>query len=637
MSAETMTFQAETARLLHLVATALYSNKEVFIRELVSNAADACDKLRFLSQSDASLMTGDDDLKVTISLDEAEGTLTFSDTGIGMSREELIDNLGTIAKSGTAAFAESLQAASTAGDESATSALIGQFGVGFYSAFVVADRVEVTSRKAGTSEAHQWTSDGQGSFQIAAVDAAERGTSVCLWLKEDAAEFKQAFRVRSVIERYADHIAIPVFMLNPGIEDGDADTIDQVNKAEAIWRRSKDSVTDEQYTEHYRGLTGMFDQPWDRLHLNAEGALEYSALVYIPSSKPYDLFNPERKTGTKLYVKRVFITDECEELMPPYLRFVRGIVDSEDLPLNVSRELLQSSPILNKMKDTLTKRVLGLLDKRAKKDADAYNGFFDNFGAVLKEGLYEDFMARDKLLPLVRFKSSASDGEWTSLADYVSRMKDGQDKIYYITADSLDAAATSAHLEGFTSRGLEVLYAVDAVDAFWMPTIGSFEDKEFASVTQGSSDLSNFDLTDEAKANKTEKPENIKEATDVIARLKTVLAERVSDVRLTDRLSSSAVCIVAGEGGVDRRLEKILSSHQQPTQASQPILEINPSHTLIRKLADGLKGENGAAVLGEGDWERWSHLLFDLALIQEGELPDKPAQFARELQTLIAD
>ena len=637
MSAETMTFQAETARLLHLVATALYSNKEVFIRELVSNAADACDKLRFLSQSDANLMTGDDDLKVTISLDEAEGTLTFTDTGIGMSREELIDNLGTIAKSGTAAFAENLQAANTAGDESATSALIGQFGVGFYSAFVVADRVKVTSRKAGTSEAHQWTSDGQGSFQIEAVGSVDRGTSVCLWLKEDAAEFKQAFRIRSVIERYADHIAIPVFMLTPGIEDGDADTIDQVNKAEAIWRRSKDSVTNEQYTEHYRGLTGMFDQPWDRLHLNAEGALEYSALVYIPSSKPYDLFNPERKTGTKLYVKRVFITDECEELMPPYLRFVRGIVDSEDLPLNVSRELLQSSPILNKMKDTLTKRVLGLLDKRAKKDADAYNGFFDNFGAVLKEGLYEDFMARDKLLPLVRFKSSASDGEWTSLADYVSRMKDGQDKIYYITADSLDAAATSAHLEGFTSRGLEVLYAVDAVDAFWMPTIGSFEDKEFASVTQGSSDLSNFDLTDEAKANKTEKPENIKEATDVIARLKTVLAERVSDVRLTDRLSSSAVCIVAGEGGVDRRLEKILSSHQQPTQASQPILEINPSHTLIRKLADGLKGENGAAVLGEGDWERWSHLLFDLALIQEGELPDRPAQFARELQTLIAD
>ena len=637
MSAETMTFQAETARLLHLVATALYSNKEVFIRELVSNAADACDKLRFLSQSDANLMTGDDDLKVTISLDEAEGTLTFTDTGIGMSREELIDNLGTIAKSGTAAFAENLQAANTAGDESATSALIGQFGVGFYSAFVVADRVKVTSRKAGTSEAHQWTSDGQGSFQIEAVGSVDRGTSVCLWLKEDAAEFKQAFRIRSVIERYADHIAIPVFMLTPGIEDGDADTIDQVNKAEAIWRRSKDSVTDEQYTEHYRGLTGMFDQPWDRLHLNAEGALEYSALVYIPSSKPYDLFNPERKTGTKLYVKRVFITDECEELMPPYLRFVRGIVDSEDLPLNVSRELLQSSPILNKMKDTLTKRVLGLLDKRAKKDADAYNGFFDNFGAVLKEGLYEDFMARDKLLPLVRFKSSASDGEWTSLADYVSRMKEGQDKIYYITADSVDAAAASAHLEGFTSRGLEVLYAVDAVDAFWVPTIGNFEDKEFASVTQGSSDLSNFDLTDEAKANKTEKPENIKEATDVIARLKTVLGERVSDVRLTDRLSSSAVCIVAGEGGVDRRLEKILSSHQQPTQASQPILEINPSHTLIRKLADGLKGENGAAVLGEGDWERWSHLLFDLALIQEGELPDRPAQFARELQTLIAD
>ena len=477
MSAETMTFQAETARLLHLVATALYSNKEVFIRELVSNSADACDKLRFLSQSDASLMSGEDELKVTVSLDEEAGTLTFADTGIGMTREELIENLGTIAKSGTAAFAENLQAANAAGDEGATSALIGQFGVGFYSAFVVADSVQVTSRKAGSDAAHQWTSDGQGSFTIEAVESAPRGTSITLTLKEDAAEFKQPYRVRSVIERYADHIAIPVYMTNPPVEDGDAETIDQVNKADAIWRRSKDSVNDDQYTEHYRSVTGMFDEPWDQVHLNAEGSLEYSALLYIPSSKPYDLFNPDRKTGTKLYVKRVFITDDCEELMPPYLRFVRGVVDSEDLPLNVSRELLQSSPILSRMKDTLTKRVLSLLEKKAKKDAEAYATFYDNFGSVLKEGLYEDFMSRDKLLPLVRFKSSASNGEWTSLDAYLERMKDGQDKIYYITADTIDAAETSAHLEGFTSRGLEVIYAVDPVDAFWIPTIGEFEAK----------------------------------------------------------------------------------------------------------------------------------------------------------------
>lgn len=636
MSAETMTFQAETARLLHLVATALYSNKEVFIRELVSNSADACDKLRFLSQSDASLMSGEDELKVTVSLNEEAGTLTFADTGIGMTREELIENLGTIAKSGTAAFAENLQAANAAGDEGATSALIGQFGVGFYSAFVVAESVQVTSRKAGSDAAHRWTSDGQGSFTIDAVESAPRGTSITLTLKEDAAEFKQPYRVRSVIERYADHIAIPVYMTNPPVEDGDAETIDQVNKADAIWRRSKDSVNDEQYTEHYRSVTGMFDEPWDQVHLNAEGSLEYSALLYIPSSKPYDLFNPDRKTGTKLYVKRVFITDDCEELMPPYLRFVRGVVDSEDLPLNVSRELLQSSPILSRMKDTLTKRVLSLLEKKAKKDAEAYATFYDNFGSVLKEGLYEDFMSRDKLLPLVRFKSSASNGEWTSLDAYLERMKDGQDKIYYITADTIDAAETSAHLEGFTSRGLEVIYAVDPVDAFWIPTIGGFEGKEFASVTQGNSDLSNFEKTDDDQASEATKAEDIQEANDVITRLKTALGERVSDVRITDRLSSSAVCIVAGEGGVDRRLEKILSSHQQPTHASQPVLEVNPSHALIKKLANGVKGSNDATVLSDTDWDRWSGLLFDLALVQEGELPEKPAQFARELQALIA-
>ena len=643
MSAETLTFQAETARLLELVATALYSNKEVFVRELVSNAADATDKLRYLNQTDASLLDGQPELQVTVTPDPDNNRLTFTDTGIGMNRDELIENLGTIAKSGTKAFMDHLKSAGDGDGPADTSALIGQFGVGFYSAFVVADSVSVTSRRAGEDKAHRWTSDGKGAFSIEELEGEHpRGTQIELTLKEDAAEFANDFRLRNVIERYANHIAIPVYMETLAGEPEDAapaddaddgdngqesqSTIEQINKAQAIWRRSAAEVDADAHKEFYQASTGMFDEPWDKVHLNAEGALEYHALLYLPSTKPFDLYNAERKNnGVKLYVKRVFITDETEELMPSYLRFVRGVVDSEDLPLNVSRELLQASPILSKMKDALTKRVLNVLKKRADKDAEGYSAFYETFGAVLKEGLYEDFMSRDKLLPLVRFKSSEVDG-WTSLADYISRMKEGQDKIYYINAESEEAAASSAHLEGFKARGLEVLYAVDPVDSFWIPSIGMFEEKQFESVTQGSTDLSNFERTD-AGEKADESKENIEAATDVIAKFKTALGERVSDVRLTDRLDSSAVCLVAGETGADRRLEKILASHNQAMPDNKPVLEVNPNHALIKALP----GRN----LGVQEWEETAALLFDVALVQEGELPSNPADFARKIQGIM--
>lgn len=617
---ESHSFQAEVARLLDIVAHSLYSDKEIFLRELVSNASDACDKLRYEALTDPSLVGDSGDLKIIITADTKARTLTVADNGIGMNQQELVDNLGTIARSGTAAFVENI-------DESAKadSNLIGQFGVGFYSAFMVADTVTVTSRRAGADEAWQWESDGKGAFTVtpAAADTPH-GTTILLHLKKDEKEFLEAVRIHHIIKTYSDHIAVPIELTG----DGDAGN-EQLNAASALWTRPRKDISDEQYAEFYHHAGQMFDEPWLTLHNRVEGKIEYTNLLFVPSSRPFDLFQPERKTHVKLYVRRVFITDDCEDLLPSWLRFVRGVVDSEDLPLNVSREMLQHNPVLTRIRTGLVKRILGELKKKATKDTEGYTAFWENFGAVLKEGMYEAADYRDDLLALSHFRSTSQEG-LTSLADYVSRMAEGQEEIYYISGESLDAVAASPQLEAFRARNIEVLLMVDPVDEFWLPQVNEFDGKPFRSATRGDIDLEKIGTAPETKDETP--PAESGALSSLTALLKLTLADAVKDVRESNRLTDSAVCLVASDDDMDMHIERMLRQHNQVDAAAKRILEINPKHPLIRQLAETVATKGSEA---SGDLDDVAWLLLDQARIIEGDSPPDPAAFARRMTEVM--
>ncbi len=624
MSEEKLSFQAEVSRLLDIVANSLYSNKEIFLRELISNASDACDRLRYAAITQPALTAEDSEYQIALSLDKKAGSLCVADNGIGMNRDDLIQNLGTIARSGTAAFAEALE------QKSDKLSLIGQFGVGFYSAFMVADQVEVLSRRAGEPQGWCWASDGKGEFTVTpAEDAPPRGTRVKLHLRKDSRDFLDDARLREIVKTYSDHIAIPIVLAADGKANGEAE---RLNSAAAIWTRPKSEISDEQYKEFYHHVGHGFDEPWLRLHFKAEGVIEYTGLLYVPSVKPFDLFDPARKHRVKLYVKRVFITDDCEDLLPPYLRFLRGVIDTEDLPLNISRELLQHNPMIAKIRKAVIKRVLGELKKKSEKAPDDYASFWENFGAVIKEGLYEDSDQREALLKLARFRSTAGDG-LVSLADYLNRMKEGQEAIFYITGDELDSLAKSPQLEGFAAKGVEVLLLTDPVDEFWLPAVAAFEEKPFRSVTRSGTELGKIKSTesDEAAKGDSEDQDESAGLDALLAFVKLTLKDEVKDVRSSERLTESAVCLVSDEGDLDIHLERLLQQHRQLDVTAHRILEVNPKHALIRRLAERV-GETGAG----DDLEAAAHLLLDQARILEGvPLPD-PSGFARRLSELVA-
>ena len=614
MTQETRSFQAEVSRLLDIVAHSLYSEKEIFLRELISNASDACDRLRYAALTEPALAEGDTEYRVTLTPDKPARTLTIADNGIGMNREELIDNIGTIARSGTAAFVNQLS-----GDARKDMSLIGQFGVGFYSAFMVAEKVEVLSRKAGESQGWRWVSDGRGEFTVEPLPEAARGAKIIVHLREGEDDYLDPARLRRVVKTYSDHIGLPIILKDDGKEE-------TINTASALWTRPRSEITAEQYKEFYHHVGHSFDDPWLTLHNKAEGVLEYTNLLFVPSTKPFDLFDPERKSRIKLYVRRVFITDEATDLLPAYLRFLRGIVDSEDLPLNISREMLQSNPMVARIRQQLTRRVLSEVAKKATDAADEYAKFWDNFGAVLKEGLYEDPDHRDELLGLARFRSTSRD-VLVSLDDYIAAIKPGQDAIYTIHGDNLDVIKKSPQLEGFRARGIEVLLLTDPIDEFWVPTIGRYKDKPFKSATRGGVDLDKIPLSEATEEKRPEPPAKL---ASLIAIFKLALGETVKDVRSSERLTDSAVCLVADEGDMDMHLERLLKQHRQLDSASRRILELNPRHKLIERLAASV-GEPGASdQLSEFAW-----LLLDQARIVEGEqLPD-PAAFARRLAMLL--
>jgi len=605
----TMQFQAEVSRLLEIVAKSLYSHKEVFLRELVSNASDACDKLRYAALTRPELAADDPTYRITLSVDRKARTLTVADNGIGMDRQDLIDNLGTIARSGTLSFVNGLS-----GDAKKDMALIGQFGVGFYSAFMVADRVTVVSRKAGDSQGWRWESDGKGAFTVAEAEGAGRGTSVILHLAEGEDEYLDEVRLRRIVKTYSDHIAVPVMLAKAEGEP------EQMNRAAALWTRPKSEITADEYKEFYHHVGHAYDDPWLTIHYRAEGVLEYTGLLFVPSVQPFDLFNPERKHHLKLYVRRVFVADEVEGLLPPYLRFLRGIVDSEDLPLNVSREMLQSNPMVSRIRQGLTKRVLSEIGRKAREDASSYATFWNSFGAVLKEGIYEDFENRDTLLELARFRSTAADG-LVSLEDYLGRMKEGQDAIFVITGDDVESLSRSPQLEGFRAKGVEVLLLTDPVDEFWVTAVGKFKDKPFKSVTRGGADLGRIKGGEERKDEPA--PEGMDE---LIALFKDALKDEVKDVRRSERLTDSPVCLVADENDMDMHLERLLRQHKQLQSTSKRILEINPGHPLVAGIA---------AVKDREQVRELAFLLLDQARIVEGEALPDPLAFARRMASAL--
>ena len=607
---ETRHFQAEVSRLLDIVVHSIYSDKRVFLRELVSNASDACDRRRYAALTDSGLGAANGEYRVILIPDAEAKTLTVEDNGIGMSHDELIENLGTIAKSGTAAFLGSLGK-----DAKRDVTMIGQFGVGFYSSFMVASKVEVTSRKAGATEAFKWVSDGQGSFTIASAEREDIGTAIVLHLREGEEDYLSGTRLRHVIKTYADHITLPVLLREDGKDE-------PLNSASALWTRPKSEITAEQYKAFYHSVSHNFDEPWLTLHWKAEGTIEYTGLIFVPTSKPFDLFDPARKHNVKLYVRRVFVTDDCQELVPSYLRFLKGIVDSEDLPLNLSRETLQANPMLGKIRQGLVKRVLGELSKKATEAPADYAAFWETFGAVLKEGLYEDFEQRETLLNLARFRSTSEEG-LTSLEAYVGRMKPGQKHIYTITGDSFEAATRSPQLEGFRAKGVEVLLMTDPVDEFWMSMVHKFKEIEFKSVTRGGADLEAIEGATADDQKDKEPPAN---TSNLIALLKLTLGDAVKDVRSSVRLTDSAVCLVADEGDMDIHLQRLLRQHNKGEETAKRILEINPSHPLIRSLNAKIGAEGGTDALEDAAW-----LLLDQARIVEGESPTDPVAFAARL------
>lgn len=629
---ETHGFQTEVKQLLHLMIHSLYSNKEIFLRELVSNAADAADKLRFKALENDSLYENDGDLCVKLSVDKDAGTLTIADNGIGMTRDEVIENLGTIAKSGTKDFFSKLS-----GDSAKDSQLIGQFGVGFYSAFIVADKVVVRTRAAGqpADQAVEWTSAGEGDFTVGNIDKETRGTEITLFLRDDEKEFADDWRLRSIISKYSDHISIPVRMWKAPVEEtegpdgekipGQPGEWETVNKATALWTRDKSEITDEEYTEFYKHISHDFADPMTWAHNKVEGKTEYTSLLYIPSKAPFDLWNREQSHGLKLYVQRVFIMDDAEQFMPTYLRFVKGLLDSNDLPLNVSREILQDNKITQTLRQGCTKRVLQMLERMAKNDAEKYQLFWNEFGNVLKEGPAEDFSNREKIAGLLRFASTHNDSSTqnVSLADYISRMKEGQEKIYYVTADSYQAAKNSPHLEIFKKKGIEVLLMGERIDEWLMQHLNEFDGKQLHSIARGDLDLGDLDDEETKKAQE----EAEKQIEGVLERAKTALGEKVLDVKFTHRLTESPACIVADDNGMTTQMMKLMEAAGQPVPEVKYHFELNPEHQLVKLLAD---------VQDETLFKNWTEVLFDqAALSEQGSLKD-PATFVKNLNGLLA-
>ncbi|GAB5415895.1 MAG: molecular chaperone HtpG [Congregibacter sp.] len=629
MKKETLGFQTEAQQLLQLMIHSLYSNKEIFLRELISNASDAVDKLRFAALADDSILQGDGDYAVNVDVDKDAGTVTISDNGIGMTREEVIENLGTIAKSGTSAFMEQLS-----GDQKKDSQLIGQFGVGFYSSFIVAERVEVHTRKAGADaeDGVLWESKGESEFSIEAKPKQSRGTSITLHLREDCKEFADDWRVRSVIKKYSDHISVPVMMKEtpPPASGDDADDKETaepeykaVNEATALWTRSRSDVSDDEYKAFYKHVSHDFEDPLSWSHNRVEGKLEYTSLLYLPAKAPFDLWNRDANRGVKLYVQRTFIMDDAEQFLPLYLRFVKGVLDSNDLSLNVSREILQQDKTVESLRSALTKRVLDMLSKMAKSDSDKYLSFWKEFGQVLKEGPAEDFANREKIAGLLRFSTTHTDSEEQdqSLADYVARMQEGQEKIYYVVGENFNTARRSPQLEIFRKRGIEVLLLSDRVDDWLMNHMQEFDGKPLQDVARGRLDL---DDTDDAEKAAREAAE--KESEGLVERIKQVLEHDVEEVRVTHRLTESPACLVVGEQEMGAQMRRIMEAAGQPVPESKPIFEINPTHPLITRLDS------------ESDEERFADLtriIFDQANLAEGGQLDDPAAYVERLNSLL--
>ena len=619
---ETLSFQAEVKQLLHLMIHSLYSNKEIFLRELISNASDASDKLRFEALTDEALYEGDTDLQIRVEFDKQARTVTVSDNGVGMNRQEVMDNIGTIASSGTRRFLDSLS-----GDQAKDAHLIGQFGVGFYSAFIVADRVTVLTRRAGLGPEHgvRWESDGEGSYTLETVECAERGTRVTLHLREGEDEFLDAFRLRSIIHRYSDHISLPIRMpKEEGAEEEGAGEWETVNKASALWARPKSEIDEEEYREFYKHIAHDFDEPLAWVHNHVEGTQSYTSLFFIPKHAPFDLWDRERRRGIKLYVRRVFIMDDAEQLMPNYLRFVRGVVDSADLPLNISREILQRNRQIDAIRNASVKRVLGLLEGLAKDEPDQYREFWDEFGTVLKEGPAEDHANQERIAGLLRFASTHTDTEAqeVSLADYVARMREGQEKIYYITAESFAAAKNSPHLEIFRKKGIEVLLMHERVDEWLAANLSEFEGKPLVSVAKGALELGEMEADEEKE--KVEKAAG--ELKPLLERMQKTLGARVKEVRVSHRLTNSPSCLVVEAHDMAVNLQKLLkqAGHEVPT--SQPILEVNPEHPLVTRLS---------AEQDEARFSDWTYLLFDQAMLSEGGQLEDPASFVQRMNELL--
>ena len=627
MTVQTHSFQAEVAQLLKLVTHSLYSNPDIFLRELISNASDACDKLRFEALNDSALYEEAPELQVKIEVDATARTLSITDNGIGLSRQEAIDNLGTIAKSGTREFISRLT-----GDQKSDAQLIGQFGVGFYSGFIVADRITVESRRAGLAadQGVRWSSTGTGDFEVEDISRPERGTRVILHLKDESSDYLGAWKLKGIIGKYSDHISLPILMPEEKWQDGENDQPGQmvatgqwetVNKASALWTRPKKDITQEQYDEFYKQISYDQSAPLATTHNRVEGATEYTQLLFIPSKAPTDLYNREKAPGVKLYVKRVFIMDEAEALLPVYLRFVKGVVDSGDLPLNVSRELLQESRAVKAIREGNTRRVLSMIEDLAQNDADKFKTFYREFGPVLKEGLGEDFANRDRIAKLLRFASSTTDAVSVSLADYKARMKEGQEAIYYITAETQAAAKSSPQLEIFRKKGIEVLLMSDRVDEWALSFLHEFDSTPLQSVAKGAVDLGKLQDEEEKKAAEQAQTE----FKPVLERLKEVLKDKATDVRATTRLVDSPACLVVQDGGMSMQLARMLKAAGQSVPGVKPILEVNASHPLVRKLESS-----------DSSFDDYAHILFDQALLAEGGLPDDPAAYVKRVNALLA-
>ncbi|MBV6752141.1 molecular chaperone HtpG [Pseudomonas chlororaphis] len=624
---ETLGFQTEVKQLLHLMIHSLYSNKEIFLRELISNASDAVDKLRFEALSKPELLEGGAELKIRVSFDKDANTVTLEDNGIGMSREDVITHLGTIAKSGTADFMKNLS-----GDQKKDSHLIGQFGVGFYSAFIVADQVEVFSRRAGlsASEGVHWSSKGEGEFEVATVEKADRGTRIVLHLKSAENEFADGWRLRNIIKKYSDHIALPIELPKEvaAVEGEEKPVLEweTVNRASALWTRPRTEVKDEEYQEFYKHIAHDYENPLSWSHNKVEGKLEYSSLLYVPARAPFDLYQREAPKGLKLYVQRVFVMDQAESFLPLYLRFIKGVVDSNDLSLNVSREILQKDPIIDSMKSALTKRVLDMLEKLAKNEPEQYKGFWKNFGQVMKEGPAEDFANKEKIAGLLRFASTqGDDGEQVvSLAEYLARAKEGQDKIYFLTGETYAQVKNSPHLEVFRKKGIEVLLLTDRIDEWLMSYLNEFDGKSFVDVARGDLDLGNLDSEEDKKA--AEEVAKTKEG--LVERIKTALGDAVSEVRVSHRLTDSPAILAIGEQDLGLQMRQILEASGQKVPDSKPIFEFNPAHPLIEKLD------------GEPDEDRFgdlSHILLDQAALAAGDSLKDPAAYVRRLNKLLVE